>query len=176
MFCSSCGAKIPTGVRFCFNCGFKIQNGEPSGFEQPSHQARIVPAKCTSCGASVEVDSSQESARCPFCNATYLVDKAIQNYNINVNGSLSVNGATININGRSVENLLIRAEQFAKDGNFKKAMAYFEEVLDSNAYIAEAQQGVQRINDVLNNYVYFREDTHQGIIELKKERLILRKR
>ena len=47
-----------------------------------SDQTKIVPALCTQCGGQVEVDPSQESATCPFCGTTFIVDRAINNYNI----------------------------------------------------------------------------------------------
>ena len=45
-------------------------------------RTRLVPAVCTQCGASLEVDPSQEAAVCRYCNTPFIVDKAIQNYNI----------------------------------------------------------------------------------------------
>ena len=41
----------------------------------------LVAAKCTSCGASLEVDSTKEAAVCPYCGTAYIVEKAINNYN-----------------------------------------------------------------------------------------------
>ena len=43
---------------------------------------KIVPALCTQCGGSVEVDSASEKATCPFCGASFIVEKAINNYNV----------------------------------------------------------------------------------------------
>lgn len=43
----------------------------------------LVPAICTSCGAQLEVDSSQEAAICKFCNTPFVTEKAINNYSIN---------------------------------------------------------------------------------------------
>ena len=45
-------------------------------------RARLVPAVCTQCGAALEVDPTQEAAVCKYCNTPFIVDKAIQNYNI----------------------------------------------------------------------------------------------
>lgn len=44
---------------------------------ESSSTTKLVPAKCTSCGANLEVDASQETAICSFCNASYIVEKAI---------------------------------------------------------------------------------------------------
>ena len=45
-------------------------------------RTRLVPAVCTQCGASLEVDPSQEAAVCRYCNTPFIVEKAIQNYSI----------------------------------------------------------------------------------------------
>lgn len=42
----------------------------------------LVPAKCTSCGASLEVDNVKDAAICPYCRTAFVVEKAINNYNI----------------------------------------------------------------------------------------------
>ncbi|MCR4950848.1 MAG: hypothetical protein K6A40_05945 [Solobacterium sp.] len=44
---------------------------------------RTVPAVCTQCGAKLDVDPEKDAAVCPYCGTPFLVDKAIQNYNIN---------------------------------------------------------------------------------------------
>ena len=48
-----------------------------------SKDEHLVPASCTKCGASLKVDPSQERAVCEYCGTTFLVKKAINNYNIN---------------------------------------------------------------------------------------------
>ncbi len=47
-----------------------------------SDNVKIVPASCTQCGGSVEVDPNTEKATCPFCGMTFIVEKAINNYNV----------------------------------------------------------------------------------------------
>lgn len=42
----------------------------------------IVPAKCTSCGGTLKVKSEDKTAICPFCGTEYLVQEAIEQYNI----------------------------------------------------------------------------------------------
>ncbi len=43
---------------------------------------KIVPASCTQCGGTVEVDPQTQSAVCPFCGSTFIVEKAVNNYNV----------------------------------------------------------------------------------------------
>ena len=45
-------------------------------------EVKLVPAICTQCGATLEVDPSQETAVCKFCNTTFIIEKAINNYNV----------------------------------------------------------------------------------------------
>lgn len=42
----------------------------------------FVQAKCTNCGANLQVDNSKEAAICPYCDSAYIVEKAINNYQI----------------------------------------------------------------------------------------------
>jgi len=42
---------------------------------------KLVAAKCTQCGACLDVNKSQEAAVCGFCGSAFIVQKAISNYN-----------------------------------------------------------------------------------------------
>lgn len=60
---------------------------------------RIVPAICTQCGARIDVDPSRDAAICPHCETAFVVEKAVNNFNIL--GSQIVNVEhieTVNIN------------------------------------------------------------------------------
>lgn len=57
----------------------------------------IVQAKCTNCGANLEVDSTREAAVCPFCGTAYVVEKAVNNYNT-VNNN-QIQAQVVNIYG-----------------------------------------------------------------------------
>ncbi len=47
-----------------------------------SENVKIVPALCTQCGGTIEVDPNSEKGTCPFCGTTFIVEKAINNYNV----------------------------------------------------------------------------------------------
>ena len=65
----------------------------------------LVVAKCTNCGANLEVDPKLDAAICPFCNSAYIVEKAINNYNIG-----NINANVVNIYGCNITNdFVIRA-------------------------------------------------------------------
>lgn len=54
----------------------------------------FVAAKCTQCGASLEVDNSKDTAICSACQTPFIVEKAINNYNTSNN---TTNNITQNI-------------------------------------------------------------------------------
>ena len=49
---------------------------------ESNQNTRLVPAICTQCGGQLEVDPTQEAAVCKYCGTPFIVEKAIQNYNI----------------------------------------------------------------------------------------------
>lgn len=42
----------------------------------------IVNAKCTNCGANLTVDEVKDAAICQYCGSAFIVEKAINNYNV----------------------------------------------------------------------------------------------
>ncbi|MBE6128130.1 MAG: hypothetical protein E7185_02530 [Erysipelotrichaceae bacterium] len=77
-------------------------------------KTNLVPAVCTQCGGSLEVDPTTDAAVCPFCGTPFIVEKAINQYN------------TTHINNRVNINQNVRV-QHGKRGIFESAM----EVLDN---------------------------------------------
>lgn len=55
----------------------------------------LVKAKCTNCGANLEVDSSKDAAICPYCKTAYIVEKAITNFAGSNYGN--INASVVNI-------------------------------------------------------------------------------
>jgi len=45
-------------------------------------KGRLVPAVCTQCGATLEVDPTQDAAVCKYCNTPFIVQKAVENYTV----------------------------------------------------------------------------------------------
>lgn len=91
----------------------------------------LVPARCTQCGANITVDDTKDAAVCEFCGTAFITEKAISNFNITNN--MNISNATINVSGVSVENLILRAEQFEAQGNYEKAIEYYNRALDIDA-------------------------------------------
>jgi len=44
----------------------------------------FTPAKCTQCGANLQVDSAKDAAICEHCGTAFIVEKAINHYNTTV--------------------------------------------------------------------------------------------
>lgn len=42
----------------------------------------LVNAKCPNCGGTLQVDSGKDAAICPYCGSAFIVEKAINNYNV----------------------------------------------------------------------------------------------
>ena len=60
----------------------------------------FVAAKCTQCGANIEVDDTKEAGICKYCGTAFVTEKAINNYNITNN----ISAQTVNIIGVSATN------------------------------------------------------------------------
>lgn len=91
----------------------------------------IIPAKCTQCGANIQVDETQEAGICQYCGTAFITEKAINNYNITNN--VNIANATINVTGGDIENLLLRAQQYEDCGDYEKAKEYYNRILDIDA-------------------------------------------
>ena len=68
----------------------------------------LVNAKCTNCGATLEVDSAKDAAICPYCGSAYIVEKAINNYNITNNTTNNINADVVNVYGGDGADFVIR--------------------------------------------------------------------
>lgn len=79
-------------------------------------------AKCTSCGANLEVDETKDAGICPFCNSAYVTEKAIKNFS-----NVTNNNATTIINnyyGVSREDSASKVEQSQSAKNVEKNLPH----------------------------------------------------
>ena len=90
--------------------------------------SRLVPAKCTNCGAALTVDPDQQAAICSYCNMPYIVEKEIQNYSIT---NITI-GTQINVSGPDADNLLRLANSSLKAGKYTEAVGYADRALESD--------------------------------------------
>lgn len=57
----------------------------------------LVEARCTNCGAKLEVDSAKEAAICPACNSAFIVEKAINNTTNNITNENHITNSNVTI-------------------------------------------------------------------------------
>lgn len=105
MKCNYCNFDNNDNAKFCINCGKSILstkvnksieniNSNSNRINEPPKITpnKLVPAKCTNCGATLTLDPSKDAAICPFCNSAFIVATAIKNYNtINIANSVNIN-------------------------------------------------------------------------------------
>ena len=109
----------------------------------------LVAAKCTQCGAAIEVDNTKEAGICKYCGTAFITEKAINNYINYVTNNTNINANVVNVynatkdfiiksgklieyNGES-ENVIIPSSINIIDGNaFSKANWENSEIVGCN--------------------------------------------
>ena len=126
----------------------------------------FVQAKCPNCGGFLAVDNTHDAAVCQFCNTPFIVEKAINNYNITVKGNLNLDNANISVEGApTIESLLTRAASFIDERRYDRALSYFDRVLDLDPNNKEAQSGIRYLTvPNLENLVIKRERAFSGML------------
>ena len=64
-----------------------------------TQETKFVPAVCPKCGGQLQVDPTQEAAVCQYCGTPFIVDKAINQYNIQNATIEHADNVTINQKG-----------------------------------------------------------------------------
>lgn len=57
----------------------------------------LVNAKCTNCGANLKIDDTKDAAICEYCGSAFIVEKAINNYNVNVSNTNNITADVVNV-------------------------------------------------------------------------------
>ena len=192
MFCMKCGTKLPDDANFCYKCGYSfggVINSEEKTLTNvivPEAETKLVPAKCTNCNASLNVDPNKDAAICPYCNSAFIVSKAINN--ISINNNVNIDKATISLEGGSVtiknqvdaDNLIIRANEFIKQSEYEKTIEYLNKALDQepdngrlrddvrDAYVKmvfkEIKNGININNDYIEKAVFYDNEKESPLI------------
>lgn len=70
----------------------------------------LVQAKCTNCGANLEINNTLDAAVCPYCNTAFIVEKAVNNYNT----TNHINAGVVNVYGGNSADFVIRGGMLVK--------------------------------------------------------------
>ncbi|MCI8528255.1 MAG: hypothetical protein HFH82_03730 [Lachnospiraceae bacterium] len=91
----------------------------------------LVAAKCTQCGANIEIDDTKEAGICKYCGTAFITEKAINNYNINNTVNIQSGGNTINITSADKSNdYLVLARKSKNNVDVEKAEKFYTLVLE----------------------------------------------
>jgi len=118
---------------------------EKSKLKDEAKQIKIVPAICTQCSAQIEVDSSRDAAICPHCGTAFIVEKAVDNYNIQAIQSARVEHIdTVNINNTTQGNAGTALHFIDKHLDRRTMMKIEKEKLKAEKQKREAEESARR--------------------------------
>ena len=92
----------------------------------------LVQAKCTNCGANIEVDPKKEAGICPYCNTAYITQKAIVNYNTTIINNTTIQAGTVNVISGNFDNLMKIAKEAWEGADYSDAYEKFSKALEIN--------------------------------------------
>ena len=93
----------------------------------------LVPAKCSSCGAVLDVNSENEATICTYCKTPFITEKAINNYHITVD--------TVNVMEFDVQEALVHVRNLLENGDnndIDDAKRILEKCLNTSPTLGEA--------------------------------------
>ena len=83
-------------------------------------KVKLVPAICTQCGATLEVDPTYDAAVCKFCNTPFVIEKAINNYNVKYANIEHADNVNVDLTGTVKEVLDFAGKQISESRAEKK--------------------------------------------------------
>ncbi len=100
-----------------------------------SAEVKMVPALCTQCGGTLTVDPHKETADCPFCGSSFIVEKAINQYQVQHATFEHVDNVNIDMSGTVNSVLDFVGKQMSEGRKLKREMRKEEK-----EYAAENQK------------------------------------
>ena len=85
----------------------------------------FIALKCPSCNADIQLNDTQEFGFCQYCGTKIVQD--VQKISITVENEVKVQGIS------TVDNLLIRVNQYLEEKEFTKALEYIDKIFDIDA-------------------------------------------
>ncbi len=98
----------------------------------------LIQAKCTNCGANIEIDPNTECGICPYCNTAYITQKAIVNYKTTVINNNNIHAENITFVGADVSKLIKFGKNCWQNGDYEGAYTNFTKVLETDPDNEEA--------------------------------------
>ena len=99
----------------------------------------LVAAKCTQCGANIEVDPNTEAGICKYCGTPFITEKAIVNFNTTVINHNQISANTVNIGTGNFDSFFKLGKSSWEAKDFKEAYAYFSKALEVDPNNIDAQ-------------------------------------
>lgn len=103
----------------------------------------LVDAKCTNCGAPLRIDNTKDAAICQYCDSAFIVEKAINNYNITNNNTIHADVVNIYNGNLEKEKLLNNAKLLKKTGKTKEALDIYSQI--TNIYPDEILGYIEKL-------------------------------
>ncbi|MBO6239551.1 MAG: hypothetical protein J6O61_01715 [Butyrivibrio sp.] len=100
------------------------------------NNVKMVPAICTQCGGTVEVDKTKEEAKCPFCGTSFVIEKAINNYNVKYANIEHADNVNIDVTGAVKEVLDFAGTQMSESRKERSEQRKIDSELHSKNTIA----------------------------------------
>ena len=106
----------------------------------------LVQAKCTNCGAGLQVDDAKEAAVCPHCHTAYVVQDAINHYVTNIYNQNTIHADEVNIHAEGESSVKARAgETFLQLGEKGSAREVFTELTQKYPFEYRGWWGLIRL-------------------------------
>lgn len=94
----------------------------------------FVAAKCTQCGANIEVDDTKDAGICQHCGTAFVTEKVINNYNTYITNNNNFYGANVTVqNNEKIDGLLYLAKKAILSENYELAIDYLDEIIIKSA-------------------------------------------
>lgn len=76
----------------------------------------LIPAKCTECGANINIDSEKKLGVCEYCGQPFVVQEAIQNFNTsyNITNNNNISAKVVNVYDNKSSDFIIKAGELVE--------------------------------------------------------------
>jgi len=105
----------------------------------------LISLKCPNCDGEIQLDDNKESGFCLYCGSKLLFKDVSNKHQIELSGKINVEGVA------TVENLMLRGDEYAAAGDDNKAIEYYNKVLDIDAGNLIARSKISAVLNTINS-------------------------